>query len=88
MAAQTKTHKRVNITLPAETLQMIDRVAQQGNRSRLIDRAVRFYVDEAGKENLRKQLKEGAQARSPRDYEAAAEWFSVEEEVWQKGKSR
>ena len=82
MVTQTKTHKRINITLPAKTLGMIDRVARQGERSRLIDRAVKFYVDEVGKKNLRKQLKEGAQARSQRDREIAGEWFSLEEELW------
>lgn len=88
MATQTKTHKRVNITLPQETIQMIDRVAKQGDRSRLIDRAVRFYVDEVGKENLRKQLKEGAQVRAQRDREIADEWFLLEEEIWQSKKTK
>ena len=88
MATQTKTHKRVNITLPQETIQMIDRVTRQGDRSRLIDKAIKFYVDGVGKENLRKQLKEGAQVRSQRDREIADEWFLLEEEVWQKGKNK
>lgn len=88
MATQTKTHKRVNITLPEETLQIIDRTVKQGDRSRLIDKAVRFYIDEVGKENLRRQLKEGAQVRTLRDREIADEWFSLEEQVWQKGKTK
>jgi CopG family transcriptional regulator / antitoxin EndoAI len=84
----TQTHKRVNITLPAETLHIIDRTVKQGDRSRLIDRAVRFYIDEVGRENLREQLKEGAQVRLQRDHKIADEWFSLEEAVWQKGKNK
>ncbi len=36
--------KRVNITLSEETLMLIDRVSERGDRSRLIDEAVRFFV--------------------------------------------
>ncbi len=88
MATQTKIHKRVNITLPEQTLQIIDRVVKQGDRSRFIDRAVRFYIDEVGKENLRKELQEGAQVRAQRDRNMANEWFFLEEEVWQKHEAK
>jgi CopG family transcriptional regulator / antitoxin EndoAI len=88
MTTQIKTHKRVNITLPQETLHMIDKKVKQGDRSRLIDKAVRFYIDEVGKEKLREQLKEGALARSKSNGKIAHEWFQFEEEVWQKRKTK
>lgn len=88
MITQTKTHRRVNITLPEQTLQIINRVVKQGDRSRLIDRAVRFYIDEVGKENLRKELREGAQVRAQRNLSMANEWFSLEEEIWQKHEAK
>lgn len=76
-------HQRVNITLPEDTLRLIDRVAVKGDRSRLIDSAVRHYVDSIGRANLRKQLKEGAIARAGRDLGLTEEWFTLEEELWQ-----
>ena len=78
-------HRRVNITLPDETLELIDRVSRKSNRSRFIDQAVRHYVASQGRENLRKQLEEGAVRRADRDLRLAEEWFPLEEEAWQQG---
>lgn len=75
-------YQRINITLPEETLGLIDRVAVKGNRSRFIDQAIKHYVDAVGKANLKKQLKEGAIKRAERDLRLAEEWFPVEEELW------
>lgn len=75
--------KRVNITLPEETLELIDRVTEHGDRSRFIEEAVRHYIQDTGQANLRKRLKEGAIRRSERDLSLAEEWFSVDEDVWQ-----
>ena len=77
-------YQRVNITLPEETLSMIDRVAERGDRSRFIDLAIRYYVEAMGKAKLKKLLKEGAIARAERDLRLAEEWFTLEEEAWQK----
>ncbi len=83
----TQTIKRVNVTLPEDTLRLLDRVAQKGDRSGFVDRAVRFYVEEIGQANLKKQLRRGAIARAGRDLSIAEEWFPLEEEVWQKSPS-
>ena len=45
---------RINITLPEEMLELIARVTEHGDRSRLIDEAVRHYIRETGRANLRK----------------------------------
>jgi CopG family transcriptional regulator/antitoxin EndoAI len=79
----TTMRKRINITLPEETLDLIDRVTEHGDRSRFIDEAVRHYIQQTGRENLRKQLKEGAIRRGERDLGLAEDWFTVDEEVWQ-----
>lgn len=79
------THKRINITLPSDTIQLIDRVAEKGDRSRFINEAARYYVREAGKAKLRKFLKEGAVKHAERDLTLAGEWFQLEHEAWQKG---
>ena len=72
-------HLRLNITLPEETVRLIDRVAKRGNRSRLISDAVRRYVEEVGRANLRRQLKQGAKRRADRDLAMAEEWLALEE---------
>ncbi len=74
--------RRVNITLPEETIKMIDRVAAKGDRSRLIDEAVRHFVKARHRHTLKKRLKEGAQERAERDLRLAEEWFLLEEESW------
>jgi CopG family transcriptional regulator / antitoxin EndoAI len=76
-------HRRINISLPEETLALIDRVAKQGDRSRFIDAAIKHYVQEVGRGKLRKQLQEGAQRRATRDLTLAEEWFGLDEDVWQ-----
>jgi CopG family transcriptional regulator/antitoxin EndoAI len=73
---------RINITLPEETVRLIDRVSKKGNRSRLIDKAVKRYVTDARRANLRKRLKEGALRRAERDLRLAGESFFLEEEAW------
>lgn len=77
-------NQRINITLPEETLILIDRVAEKGDRSRFIDLAIKYYVEAMGKAKLKKLLKEGAIARAERDLRLAEEWFTLEEEAWQK----
>jgi CopG family transcriptional regulator / antitoxin EndoAI len=74
-------HRRINITLPEETIRLIDRVSEKGDRSRLIDNAVRRYVSGQRRERLRKKLKEGALRRAKRDLEMADESFFLEEEA-------
>ena len=76
-------HRRINITLPEGTVRLIDRVAEKGDRSRLINEAVKRYVQEVGRTNLKKRLKEGAIREAELDLRLAEEWFSLEKEAWQ-----
>lgn len=75
-------YRRLNITLPEETVRLMDRVSAKGDRSRLIDKAVKRYVAAAGRANLRKRLKQGALRRAERDLHLAEESFFLEEEAW------
>ena len=77
-------HRRINITLPEETVRLIDRVAPKGDRSRLIAEAVTRYVESTGRAKLRRQLKDGAIRRSERDRQLAADWFTLDNEAWQR----
>ncbi|MGA2215525.1 MAG: hypothetical protein ABSH31_19790 [Bryobacteraceae bacterium] len=79
--------KRINIMLPERTLAMLDRVASRGNRSALVSAAVLHYVETQGKRGLRQQLKAGYLANADENLKIAAEWFPLEEEVWQKSRS-
>ena len=74
-------NKRLNITLPEQTVRLMDRVAGKGRRSSLIDRAVRRYVKEETRANLRKQLTESYHAHATIDLQLAEEWFPLEEEA-------
>ncbi|MBI1894764.1 MAG: ribbon-helix-helix protein, CopG family [Candidatus Rokubacteria bacterium] len=79
-------HRRVNITLPEETIRLIDRAAARGDRSRFIDQAVRHLVHEMRRAKLKTLLKEGAVRRAERDLLLAEEWFSLDEEAWQRNR--
>lgn len=72
-------YQRINITLPKDTVKLLERVAPSGDRSRLIDDAVRLYITHVGKASLRKRLKTGALKSAARDAEIASEWFELED---------
>lgn len=75
-------HKRVNVTLPVETIRLIERATNKGNRSRFIDQAVQHFVATAGRTSLRRRLEEGARAQAERDLRLAQDWFPVEEAIY------
>lgn len=77
-------YRRINISLPDETLRLIDRVAAKGDRSQFIAEAVRHYVTRTGRARLRKRLKEGAVRRAARDRTLAEDWVLLEEEAWRR----
>ena len=76
-------NKRINVILPTATVAVLDRIAAKGNRSALIDRAIRHYVKTQSQQSLRERLKQEALTNAERDLEMAAEWFPLEEEAWQ-----
>ena len=79
MSMINDTQRRINITLPDQTLQQIDRATDHGNRSRLIDAAVNFYLGHQKRANLHNELHEGAVVRAKRDLECAIELFTMTE---------
>lgn len=79
-------HRRLNITLPEETVRLIDRIAKRGNRSRLIDQALRAFLSGKQRASLLKELEEGARRRAKRDLALSEEWVPLEEEAWQKAR--
>lgn len=73
--------KRINVMLPEETLRLLAKVASKGERSRLIDAAVRHYVGTKGRKNLKKLLQEGAAMRAERDIQIAEEFAAFQDEI-------
>ena len=78
--------RRINISLPEETIRLLDRVAPKGGRSHVIAEAVTQYVTDKGRARLRKLLKERAVARAALDLEIAETWYPVDEEAWERRK--
>lgn len=74
-------HRQINITLPDETIELIDQVVDKGDRSGFINEAVQYYIAQKALVNFREQLKEGAFQQAERDLELVEEWFDLEEEV-------
>jgi CopG family transcriptional regulator/antitoxin EndoAI len=56
--------------------------APKGDRSHVIDQAVRSYISGKSRTTLRELLKEGAQVRAQRDLGLVEDWFEVESEAW------
>jgi len=86
--ASAPMYERVNITLPRETLGLLDRVITRGNRSRFINDAIRARIASIGRAGLRKKLTEGYAARAARDLQLVEEWFHVDEEAWEHAEAR
>lgn len=76
-------HQRINITLPADTVRLLDRVAAKRERSRFIDAAIREHAKRTAKARLRNQLKEGYLRENQIHRQVAEEWFPLEEETAQ-----
>ena len=74
--------RRINVMLPDETIQTLDRLAKPGERSRLINKAVQHYAATRSAEGLREELKRAAIRDRDLDLEAADDWFAVDHETW------
>lgn len=76
-------HVRINITLPEDTIALLESVADKGSRSSFIDMAIRKHISELKKKGLRSRLKAGAIEREERDLAIAADWSELEDNLWQ-----
>jgi len=75
-------HKRIDITLPRQTISLLEKISKKGDRSRFIDEAIRFYAKNINRAKLRKDLEEGAIKNAKLNLTIAKEWFPLENEVW------
>jgi metal-responsive CopG/Arc/MetJ family transcriptional regulator len=76
--------QRINVSLPRETIEVIDRLAEKAglNRSQFIDRAARHFVESVGRSSMRKLLAEGARVRAKESLALAEEWSAADSEAW------
>ena len=75
-------HKRINLSLPRATVQLLERTVKKGGRSAFVDTAVRSYINTISRSNLRKKLAEGARKRSVRDLTMSEDGLAIDEELW------
>src|SRR5712692_1840917 len=78
-----RSRQRINLTVSPSTAKLLERVAPKGGKGRLVDHAVRYFVETKAHSNLRMQLEEGYRAQARHDLEVAEEWFTIDEEAWQ-----
>lgn len=81
---QTKTSKRLNITLTPETWGKFKTTVPRMERSKFIDRALRVYLTYLKRKSLRKKLKEEALNNAAEDLKTAKEWFHLDKDIWDK----
>ena len=84
MEVTSKRYKRINISIPIETLQLLDDIAPPKKRSQFITEAIKQYANEIKRLQLREQLKAGYIANAESDRKIAEEWFPIEQEVYEK----
>ncbi|MCR4334476.1 MAG: hypothetical protein NUV47_01975 [Patescibacteria group bacterium] len=76
--------KRINITLPKDTLELLDSVALKGDRSRLVHTAVQYYIRQKSKNAIKALLQEAGKQNYSRDIDIARDWFAIDEHIWKK----
>ena len=76
--------KRINIILPIATIQIIDRMAKPGMRSKFINTAVEHYVANRSTQALRAQLERAAIRDQDLDREVSEDWLAVDQQAWQR----
>ena len=70
--------ERINITLPKDTLKLLDSVALKGNRSRLVHTAIRYYIRQKNKKTVKAHLQDAGEQHYLRDLEMDCDWFLVD----------
>ena len=73
---------RLNVTLPKELVEAMNRVAELSKRSRFIAEAVRQKIEQKEKEEMEKLLVEGYQAAAKESFAIAEEFESADLEGW------
>ena len=76
------TYQRINITLPTDTLRLLERTIPVRRRSRVINAALRSYIGAHTRTEIRESLKESALSRAREAREISEAWLPLAEEAW------
>lgn len=76
--------RRIELTLPEGLLETVDSIAEKENitRSECIESAMRFYIEEREKRDLRDQMIQGYQEMAEINITTSEDFFSAEQELW------
>jgi hypothetical protein len=80
--ATTKT-KRVDFTLPIDTINLLNKTVPKGKKSELVNKALQVYIRHLKQKDLRKSMREEALADAGLDLHITGEWSAVDQEAWQ-----
>jgi CopG family transcriptional regulator/antitoxin EndoAI len=82
--SSTQTMRRVIVTMPPDLLQQVEEMAAKldFNRSQFIRQAVKAFLEEQRRCELRELLKEGYVYRTQESLEMAEEFYVAEQESW------
>ena len=73
---------RINVTLPRELIEFVNKIAGPRSRSRLISESLREYIRKIKQDELEKQLEEGYQAAAKESIALSEEFEAVDLEGW------
>jgi CopG family transcriptional regulator/antitoxin EndoAI len=79
----TQTKRRIMVTMPPELLHQVNEAAARlnFNRSQFIRQAVKAFIEDQRRRELRELLKEGYQANAERDLRIAEEFAHADYEA-------
>lgn len=73
--------KRVMVSLPASLLAEVDGVIHKGNRSQFIREAMRLYLEDIRKQELREMMKNGYKEMAPLNLQLASKGLELEQRL-------
>lgn len=76
--------KKVEVLLSENLLEKVDSIAKTEHitRSECIESAMRFYIEERNKRELREQMIHGYEEMAEINIALSEEFFSAEQELW------
>jgi len=82
MSTELKTKKRLNITINESTWLELKKEIPRMQRSFFIDKALRAYLVNKKKNEIKEALVKEALENQDQDVEVANEWFEADQESW------
>jgi metal-responsive CopG/Arc/MetJ family transcriptional regulator len=73
---------RLNVTLPKDLVELLNKAAGPRSRSRFIAESIRDHIRQKNKADLEKQLEEGYRAAAKESITLAREFEAVDLEGW------